>query len=451
VERTVHRDAAGTNLDRSISHIAGHASESGSLPLRVNFSWTLTGSIVYGACQWGVLIVLARLGSPEVVGRFALALAVTAPVLMLTNLHLRAVQATDARRLYAFSEYLGLRVVSNIAALVIVAGIVLVVDYAREVTLVVAAVAVAKVIESTSDVFHGLLQQRERMDRIAKSRIMRGSLSLLAIAVVYWASGSLPMAVGAFALVWLVVLVTYDLRSGALILDRTPSGPWGAKLRPAFDPARLWRLAWLAAPLGFVMLLISLTTNIPRYFLEHHVGTRELGVFAAMSYLVIAGSMVVNALGQAASPRLAKLYSAGSRAGFVQLLSRLVAVGVVVGVAGIVGSLVAGRLVLDLLYGSEYAARSDVFVLVMVAGAVLYTASLLGYGMTAARKFRSQAPLFLVVTAVIVIACMTLIPQFQLRGAAVALIAGAVVQLAGSLIIIVHALVSLTPRSGVSP
>jgi O-antigen/teichoic acid export membrane protein len=133
------------------------------------------------------------------------------------------------------------------------------------------------------------------------------------------------------------------------------------------------------------------------------------------------------------------------------LLSRLVAVGVVVGVAGIVGSLVAGRLVLDLLYGSEYAARSDVFVLVMVAGAVLYTASLLGYGMTAARKFRSQAPLFLVVTAVIVIACMTLIPQFQLRGAAVALIAGAVVQLAGSLIIIVHALVSLTPRSGVSP
>ena len=61
--------------------------------LRLNASWTFGGNLVYAACQWGMLVALAKFGSPELVGRFALALAVTAPVYMLTNLQLRAVEA----------------------------------------------------------------------------------------------------------------------------------------------------------------------------------------------------------------------------------------------------------------------------------------------------------------------------------------------------------------------
>ena len=31
-----------------------------ALSLRVNFAWTLAGTVVYAACQWGVLVVLAK-------------------------------------------------------------------------------------------------------------------------------------------------------------------------------------------------------------------------------------------------------------------------------------------------------------------------------------------------------------------------------------------------------
>src|SRR5690349_21224091 len=79
------------------------------LSLRTNFIWTFLGNVVYAGCQWGMLVVLAKLGSPEIVGQFALALAVTAPVFMFTNLQTRGVQATDARKEYAFGDYLALR------------------------------------------------------------------------------------------------------------------------------------------------------------------------------------------------------------------------------------------------------------------------------------------------------------------------------------------------------
>src|SRR5947209_14419504 len=91
-----------------------------ALSLRANFSWTFIGNIVYAGCQWAMLVVLAKLGSPELVGRFALGFAVTAPVVMLTNLQLRGVQATDARQEHRFGEYLALRLVAAPLSLAIV-------------------------------------------------------------------------------------------------------------------------------------------------------------------------------------------------------------------------------------------------------------------------------------------------------------------------------------------
>ena len=73
----------------------------------------LAGNMVYAACQFGMLSVLAKLGSPSIVGQYALGLAITAPVFMLTNLQLRGVQATDARHEFAFADYFTLRLIST--------------------------------------------------------------------------------------------------------------------------------------------------------------------------------------------------------------------------------------------------------------------------------------------------------------------------------------------------
>ena len=45
------------------------------LSLKSNFAWTLSGNVVYSACQWGMLVLLAKLGTPATVAAFALAVA----------------------------------------------------------------------------------------------------------------------------------------------------------------------------------------------------------------------------------------------------------------------------------------------------------------------------------------------------------------------------------------
>jgi O-antigen/teichoic acid export membrane protein len=402
-----------------------------------------------------MLVVLAKLGSPEMVGQFALGLAVTAPVFMFANLQLGAVQATDARAEYLFGDYLGLRLITTALALLVIAGMVLVSGYRRETSLVILAVGMAKAFESVSDVLYGLLQQRERMDRIAKSVMIKGPLSLCVLAVAVYLTGSVFWGAVGLAVAWALILVGYDIRSAALILKPLPQpggpAPDGDNpkvvLHPRWGMRTLARLAWLALPLGLVQMLVSLNSNIPRYFIEGYLGEYELGIFAAMAYLQRAGATVASALGQSASPRLAKYYAAGNGPAFRALLLKLIGIGILLGGAGVLVALIAGREILTLLYRPEYA-RPDVFVRLMVAVGLTYVVWFLGYGMTAARYFRVQLPVNVFVTTVAVLACIWLIPSGGLRGAATVLIIITVVKACCSTTVVVRALYALHKHVG---
>jgi hypothetical protein len=109
--------------------------------------------------------------------------AAVAPLFVLANLQLRSTQATDAAGEYAFADYLRLRVCTTVAALLVLAAIVAFAGYGRETAIVILLVGIAKAFESMSDVLHGALQQRERMDGIAGSLMLKGLLGLVGLAI----------------------------------------------------------------------------------------------------------------------------------------------------------------------------------------------------------------------------------------------------------------------------
>jgi O-antigen/teichoic acid export membrane protein len=421
------------------------------LPLSLlrNVSWTFFGNILYSACRWGILVVLTKLGSTQMVGQFALGLAIVEPVILFTNLHLRLVQATDANREYSFSDYIALRIVTSLCALLVISIIVNGASYKDGTIIVIIAIGMSKVVDSFSDIFYGLLQQHERMDRIAKSLIFRGLLSLATLSIVFYLTGKLYWGIGGLTLAWALVLVSYDIPNGQLILHRSlrtskdlECGTYvmTKTLMPQFKLRKLWGLTCLALPLGIVMMLISFNTNMNRYFIERYLGEAELGIFAAMTYIMIAGSTVANALGQSATPRLAVYYAGSNVSAFCALLLRLVGIGIILGGSGVLLALLGGKELLTLIYRPEYAERSDVLLWLMVAAVSDYVATFLGYGMTAARQFRVQVPLFSLVSVISALAYFWLIPIAGLKGAAISLLIGSVMQTGLSILFLTFAL-----------
>ncbi len=379
--------------------------------LRANVAWTLAGNGVYAAGQWGMLIALSKLADPTTVGRFALALALTAPVVMLANMQLRAVLATDARREHPFGSYVSVRFAASLAAMAVIAVLAFGAGYDPVVAPVILLIGVGKIFESWSDIYLGYLQQRERMDLVSRSMILKGAVFLAAFVLGAF-GGGLVAAVAALALARLILLLAVDVPmvvrlSGAGLRTALPSG----------TRRGLGRLAWIALPLGAATMLSSLQTNIPRYFIEHFDSAGALGVFAAMSYLMVIGGLVVNALGQSASPRLAAHFAAGELKEFRRLLWRLVGMGAGLGAAAVLAAALAGRWILTVLYTAEYARDADLFTLLAVVSGLVYASIFFGTALNAMRRFAVKVPLQALGAAVLAGLCWWLVPGGGVRGA----------------------------------
>ncbi|BDG08517.1 lipopolysaccharide biosynthesis protein [Anaeromyxobacter paludicola] len=383
--------------------------------LRANFSWTLAGHAVNAGSQWVTLVAIAKLAAAEAVGRYALGTAIAAPLFLFAGLNLNAAQVTDTGRRFGFPDYLRVRATGMLVALAAAVAIVLASSYDRQTRLVVLAVSLAKLVEGLSDIHYGCWQQHERMRPMAASLMLRGVLGLSAVSAVLWAGAGVLAAILGLCLAWLLVLLLHDFPVTRALLPRRARPASGA------DRGARWRVAGRIAltslPLGLVMMLVSLRTNAPRYFIEHHGGAAELGVFAALSSLVAAANLVVAALGQSATPRLARHHFEGDGAAFRRLLAFLLGVAVALGGAGIGAAALLGRPALRLLFGPVYAARADLLVWLMGAGLVAYVASFLGCALTAIRRFNVQLPLFASTAGSCAVTSAWLVPRYGLTGA----------------------------------
>lgn len=390
------------------------------LSLRSNFVWMLCGNVVYAVCQWGAIVAVAKMGSSFVVGQFSLGLAVAAPVFMLTNLHLRAVQATDSRRMYSFGEYLRLRAGLTLAGLIAISGIAYLGRYQRQTALVILAIALAKAIETLSDIHYGLFQLNERLDQTGKSMMLRGSLSLLALGIGLYLTRSLLCACVGLALVWLAVLLLFDVPRGRDLLVVS---------NPPANAGRSKDLIRTALPLGFATTMAALNLNMPRYIIDARLGERELGIYSALAWSTVAMILVSDSMGHSAIPRLSRLYSADRLGEYRSLLWRLVAAGALLGTVGLVVGLCFGERLLALLYGTEYAAHYRVFWLLILATAIYCVACMFTSAVTAARQFRIQVPLYAMIVGANAIACALWVPKAGLAGGAAALVVSASVHL----------------------
>src|SRR5687767_14336395 len=221
-----------------------------SLP--VNFAWAITGQAAYAASQWGILIVLAKLGTPAMVGQFALGFAIAAPVFMFANLQLRAVLATDASRDFRLTDYWNLQFGMIGLGLLATALIALAAGYRADTAAVVLLVACAKSVECFSELCYGILQRQERLDHLGKALLLKAPCTLVAVAAGVWLSGTVVGGVTGLVIAWIVVLMAVDLRLARPVSGTGAVGEGGSRgQRGGWQ-----RLFWLTLPLGCANMLI---------------------------------------------------------------------------------------------------------------------------------------------------------------------------------------------------
>lgn len=348
---------------------------------------TFAGHFTVGLGLWAVIALLAREGAREAVGQYALALAVTSPASQWANLQLRMLLATDARNEVAARDAWRVAVGANLGAIAVTCALASLVGWGP--WWLIAASSVAKAIDNFAELVDGHMQRRLEFRASAAGKVVRATCLVGGTAAV------LAQGMGLAGVAGVLVLASL---AGFVV-----NGGFARRWRGAAGERTYVGLSALlrrAVPLGAVLFLVSLQQNIPRYIVEGELGVDALGLFTAVNYFTVAASLLVQAVSQAAFPRiaddLAKAEVGRARRRLVRLLLAVVAIAAL----GVAGSWALGDVLLAVLYGPAFRDGAGLFVGLMGAAAFNFIASVFRHLLTTLGRVRGQTLLLLASSAV---------------------------------------------------
>lgn len=378
--------------------------------LKRNFSWILSGSVVYAAANWGILSIFAHISTPEYLGFFAYGLAVSNPVFSLLSLNLRGLHASDAKGEFPISHLIAARNVTTAIALLVMLAIAAAASGPPTLKLTILLVAVGKAFDASIGLLLGYYQRRQTMKMLSFAQSANGILSLIFCWLLLFVSNGNP----AFGALGYACGSAVSSRLFWMTAKRRERKLGRTKIfKPVLDRRTFAKVVAKGLPLGAAISVAAANTAILRHSLATGVGMHSLGVFSALSYALVPMSMTINALGQAALPRIAD-FRLKEPEKFLGRSAKLIGLAMLIGVAATILAFFFGDLFLLVFYGPEYADSSNLLFELSAAGIVTCGASVMTYILLGAGITRAQFLMSTVSLASTVIASAYLIPSLQI-------------------------------------
>lgn len=395
--------------------------------------WLLSGNILFAFSQWLMLIMFSHFSNPIQLGYYSYALALTAPIFMLSNLQLRPLVVADLNleRKFSYSEYFSLRLLTILFAIIVSLFFI---DWGNNLALsIVLVVVLIKASESVSDIIYAYYNANKKTKFISRSLAFKSVLVILLSFCILYLTQNIVYSLIATLIGYIFVLGILDIRQNIKHLREIN-----------FFDKKLKKIVKIGLPLGIAVMLISLQTNIPRYFLEHYSNVELVGVYTVLYYFIVIGGIVINSVCQYLSPNFSEFYRDLKIDELKRIIKNSFFIALSLGVAGFVVSLFLNDFIIKVIYGNDYLKYAYLLPYIMIAGIFTFLSVVNGYLLTSLRLLKIQMPIFLILVCLTVIYSYLLIPVYGLTGAIYTTILSAVSQFLISSFIIYQKLQELT-------
>ena len=390
--------------------------------------WSVIGNGSQRFGQWAILIALAKLGTVETIGVYALALAACNPLMMFSYLQLGSVLAADSSRQYPFAYYWRVRMLLCCVAAVTIILVSLVSGMSSMQFAVIIALVFAKVFEGFSDIRQGLLKRADRMDLLAITQVVRALVTLVLFVAVFAITGNLFWSVIALGCGWGVCLVGVDLPLSRKVMSREELEP-----RECLDRSPGWKqwrpLMISALPLGLISLVISVYAYLPQFFLKANWGDAKLGLFVAVASLPLVLETIARSVAQATIPRFAAFCASSDATGFSRLYRHSLVVFSLLGAVGVLIAWLWGEPILRWLFSPEFAHYHSLLLVMTLAAASSFLCSYASI-FFALKQYVAFLKLWCLGLAALAVFGLLLIPTYGVYGAAWAVVASNLIRIA---------------------
>ena len=361
--------------------------------LAKNSILTMLANILLAGSNWLLLVIIAKQFNVQTLGFFVLTLSMCSPAFLFASFKLRTLLVVDLNWRFTLAEYATSRLLSNCLITILILIIVFA-DFITLPNLTVVIVLAYKWCDTWSEFCQSYMR---RIHRFELSSGMLAARSIITVIVVLLASITFD-TLNWLLFAWLIVAMLFALLDTLLLWHLThiheESRFSFSSVIKTQSMKRAFSLYREYITVAVALAISSLFVHMPNLLLGYQLDIKSAGIFATISYFLVAGGILVNSVSQACTPKLADLLRSGDYDSFILLVKKICVVGLCIGIIGLIVSVFAGEYFLTLFYTPDVAIYSDTLNWVMAAAAVRYIYIFLGTSLAAAQQFHIQTKIY---------------------------------------------------------
>ena len=335
---------------------------------RSSYTWNALNAIISALQNPVILLVITRTNGVYDAGVFSIAFAIATLMLYVGLYGLRRFQSSDLDEKYSFSEYHGMRILTCsmmifISIIYCIYGMIFT-GYSMEKALVIFMICIVKVCQAYSDVYHGCMQQKGRLDVATKSSSIRYGLEMAAYAAMLVITRNLLLSTAAFMAASIAGLIFTSVNAGRNYCT----------YRPSFNRTKIKALAIEGFPLFASLFLNMYISNAPKYAIDAFL-TEEIQAIYNMVFMpAFVVMLIANFIFNPILTTYAELWLESTRESIAKLKKQIRKQMLFILALTVLGLAIAATIgipVLSVIFGVDLAGYKMELCIVMLGGGAL--------------------------------------------------------------------------------
>ncbi|WP_438327360.1 lipopolysaccharide biosynthesis protein [Staphylococcus pseudintermedius] len=374
-----------------------------------NIMYTFVGNATLAFIKWLILILIVRLTTPNEVGSYTFAVAVSTPIMMFANMRLRLRYVVEDQWNYK-SVKLTRELLNAVAFMVVL--IIATIIYPQYFTYII-LISIIKILDLESEFYYALLHKVQNFRRIGLLQIGKSINVILFFAISLLISKSVVVALVFQLVSQLLWLVLFELKAKKNIVQSTQP----------INQNKIKALIIIGLPLGVVQLVNAYNILIPRYAIEKFLNVSLVGIFASVSYLLTIIDLFMNAISQNIIIRIKDSFN-NKRYGELEkyIFKKVPIYSAFIGLMIIIPVYFFKDAVVFIVYGQSYINYSDILLIISFSIIFNFQSWIFDTMLMAFQVYKFQLISSLVTLIVSLIASVTLINYFGIYGASFAVL-----------------------------
>lgn len=329
---------------------------------------------------------------------------------MFLDFRLQYIILSDSSKKNNFNFYFCARLLTCIISIIIISIITLCLQHSLETKCIILLIGWFKFFESFGEIFLAQKQREFSLKETFFSKFMRTVFGCILFLIFSFLTkniffGSLALFGSSF-----FVFVFYEMRISKITLN--------------FKIERFFYTAFFMIKkyyiLGFVSLLASLSTNIPRYFISYYWDMEAVGVYSILSYISTGMVLFITTSFQLYIPRISNYIRNAEIDIFHDTMKKLAGLFLIFGIIVFIFFMFTGQELFKIIFNKDTNISRLMISITIIGGIFHYISLVILYTLTSANLLRQQLYFYVGDICIVLIVSYLLIPSYAVLGGCIA-------------------------------